>query len=483
MISELKDISGAIDSNYDVCIVGAGPAGITLAIKLYKAGKKVALLEAGSFGPNKITDALKAGNKSTGQWYNVEGSRLIQLGGTSGHWAGYCAELDKEDYYLNGLEDVKWPFDYNELVQYDNEASEILELGKDPNPKAKLGEEIKFKDTFIEKMWRFSTPVRFGEKYRTQLESSNIDVFMGTLARKVGFKDSNSNQITSIEVVDENKGVHHISAKAFVFAQGAVEVARFLLGNQEGLQSRMAESFQFVGKYFADHPHLLNIGTALLYGQNATSKRYQHFKMDEFGYASFFQIAPDVRRKMKLNNLVIRLEWDKDDDEYSEAFTSFLKKHGLAKKGIRRAALSLMGEQLPNAESSISLLDDENEYGVNCFDFKWKSQDADFRSMRKTLELFGNKLGENGIGRLFLNEKYHKEKLTKQLYGGNHHLGTTRMGAKSTEGATDANAKLWGVENAFVCSSSLFPTYGAANPTYNIVRLALRLAEHLKKLR
>ncbi|MFY0673007.1 MAG: GMC family oxidoreductase [Bacteroidia bacterium] len=479
MISELKNISGSIESNYDVCIVGAGPAGITLALKLNKAGKKVALLEAGSFGPNKITEALKSGNKSTGQWYNVEGSRLIQLGGTSGHWAGYCAELDKEDYVLNGLDNIKWPFEYEELDTYNKEANEILELGNDPSPPALENDEIKFKDTFVEKMWRFSTPVRFGEKYRTELEASDIDIFMGALARKVNFKNSSSNRIESIEVLDENKSVHDIKASQFVLSQGALEVARFLLGNKQSLQPRMADSFDFVGRYFADHPHLLNIGTALLFGQNATSKRYQHFKINDFGYASFFQIAPDLRREMKLNNLVIRLEWDKEDDEYSKAFSHFLSKNDLAQNGIRRASVSLMGEQLPNAESSISLLHDKNDYGISCFNFKWKSQDADFRSMRKTLELFGKKLGENGIGRLFLNEKYHSEKLTKQLYGGNHHLGTTRMSAEASNGATDSNAKLWGVDNAFVCSSSLFPTYGAANPTYNIVRLALRLSNHL----
>ncbi|MGB0431084.1 MAG: GMC family oxidoreductase, partial [Bacteroidia bacterium] len=234
-----------------------------------------------------------------------------------------------------------------------------------------------------------------------------------------------------------------------------------------------------VGKYLADHPHLLNIGTALIYGQNATSKRYQHFKIDGYGYASFFQVSPNIREKLKLNNLVIRLEWDKDDDAFSAEFSKFLIKNELAPKGIRKAAVSLMGEQLPNAQSSVSLLTEKNEFGLPCFNFKWKSQDADFKSMRKTLELFGQKMGENGIGRLFLNEKYHTEKLTKQLYGGNHHLGTARMSLDAKSGVTDANAKLWGVDNVFVCGSSLFATYGSANPTYNIVRLALRLAKYL----
>ncbi len=481
MIRALKDVYGISKTTYDFCIIGAGPAGITLALKLNKAGKKVALIEAGSCGSNSITQALKQGNKSTGQWYNIEGSRLIQLGGTSGHWAGYCAELDHEDFTGNGLTNANWPITHNDLEPYNAEAFEILELGEDPFPKANADEIIQFNDTFQEKMWRFSTPVRFGEKYKNELENSDIDVFLGAVARRVIFKNSDSNRISTIEILTENLESTTLSAHNFVFALGAVETARLLLFNHEVLKPRMGNSFDFIGKYFADHPHLLNIGTALLYGQNATSKRYQHFKVDGFGYASFFQIEAAIRKELKLNNLVIRLEWDKDDDDFSQHFSSFLEQKHLAKNGIRKAAVSLMGEQMPNPESSISLLDEKNEFGINNFRFHWKSADADFETMRTTLELFGKKLGENGLGRLFLNEKYHTEKLTKQLYGGNHHLGTTRMSSEPNSGATDSNCQLWGIENGYVAGSALFTTYGSANPTYNIVRLALRLGEYLGK--
>ena len=64
--------------------------------------------------------------------------------------------------------------------------------------------------------------------------------------------------------------------------------------------------------------------------------------------------------------------------------------------------------------------------------------------------------------------------------GGNHHMGTTRMHDDVREGVVDANSQVHGLANLFIAGSSVFPTYGASNPTLNLVALTLRLADHLK---
>jgi choline dehydrogenase-like flavoprotein len=46
----------------------------------------------------------------------------------------------------------------------------------------------------------------------------------------------------------------------------------------------------------------------------------------------------------------------------------------------------------------------------------------------------------------------------------------------------DPNLRVFGSRNLYVCSSSVFPTSGFANPTHTIVALAFRLAEHLASL-
>ena len=52
-----------------------------------------------------------------------------------------------------------------------------------------------------------------------------------------------------------------------------------------------------------------------------------------------------------------------------------------------------------------------------------------------------------------------------------------------TQGVVDADCRVHGTSNLFVAGSSVFPTYGYANPMLTIVALAIRLADHLKAMR
>jgi choline dehydrogenase-like flavoprotein len=66
-----------------------------------------------------------------------------------------------------------------------------------------------------------------------------------------------------------------------------------------------------------------------------------------------------------------------------------------------------------------------------------------------------------------------------QVYGGNHHMGTTRMSADPRTGVVDADCKVHSLANLYIGGSSVFSTSGHANPTYSITQLALRLGDHL----
>ena len=49
------------------------------------------------------------------------------------------------------------------------------------------------------------------------------------------------------------------------------------------------------------------------------------------------------------------------------------------------------------------------------------------------------------------------------------------------KGVCDGDGRVHGVDNLYVAGSALFPTFGAANPTFTILALALRTADHLKQ--
>jgi choline dehydrogenase-like flavoprotein len=50
------------------------------------------------------------------------------------------------------------------------------------------------------------------------------------------------------------------------------------------------------------------------------------------------------------------------------------------------------------------------------------------------------------------------------------------------QGVVDSNCRVHGVANLYVAGSSVFPTYGISQPTYTIVAMALRLADHLQSI-
>ncbi len=58
-------------------------------------------------------------------------------------------------------------------------------------------------------------------------------------------------------------------------------------------------------------------------------------------------------------------------------------------------------------------------------------------------------------------------------------MGACRMASNDTDGVIGENLTVFGIGNLYIAGSSVFPTYGHANPTLTIVRLALRLATHL----
>ena len=96
----------------------------------------------------------------------------------------------------------------------------------------------------------------------------------------------------------------------------------------------------------------------------------------------------------------------------------------------------------------------------------------------QTYELLSLTLGRLGLGRLYYDVS--GEELFDQITGRSHHTGTTRMATNSTEGVVDSNCKVFGYDNLFVSSASVFPTPSHANPTFTIVAMAIRLAGYIK---
>jgi len=124
----------------------------------------------------------------------------------------------------------------------------------------------------------------------------------------------------------------------------------------------------------------------------------------------------------------------------------------------------------------VTLSDDLDSLGKNRVKLNWQLSDIDRHSIRRAHEIIGEELGRAGLGRM-------KVQLsdTDVLWGGAHHIGTTRMHSDPRKGVVNENCQIHGISNLFIAGSSVFPTSGATNPTLTIVALALRLADHIKR--
>lgn len=78
---------------FDVCVVGAGPAGITLAESLAAQNLDVALMEAGDLEFTSESQELYEGDIVGMDYFDLDVPRLRFFGGTSNHWDGAAGAL------------------------------------------------------------------------------------------------------------------------------------------------------------------------------------------------------------------------------------------------------------------------------------------------------------------------------------------------------------------------------------------------------
>jgi choline dehydrogenase-like flavoprotein len=138
-------------------------------------------------------------------------------------------------------------------------------------------------------------------------------------------------------------------------------------------------------------------------------------------------------------------------------------------------------ELMPDPERRLTLTGEKDALGLPRLKLAMRLPDSDFARFRQTLAELGRQLLEARTGMLRLNLSRREDWMQKMDWG-HHHLGTTRMHDDPKQGVVDGDGLVHGLGNLYIAGSSVFPTYGASNPTLNLIALTLRLADHLKKV-
>ena len=132
-------------------------------------------------------------------------------------------------------------------------------------------------------------------------------------------------------------------------------------------------------------------------------------------------------------------------------------------------------EQPPDPESRVTLSAERDALGMPRTVLHWRVGDAVHESVYRLQEVLGQELAARGVGRLIPGEG------EPRYTDASHHMGTTRMGHGPQDGVVDTEGRVFGTDNVFLAGSSVFPSVGHQNPTFTLVALALRMAEHLAR--
>ncbi|MDR5729125.1 MAG: GMC family oxidoreductase, partial [Terriglobia bacterium] len=138
-------------------------------------------------------------------------------------------------------------------------------------------------------------------------------------------------------------------------------------------------------------------------------------------------------------------------------------------------------EQEPLSASSITLLPERDALGMFRSRIDWQVSPLEWKTIRRFTEMVQNALQTAGLAtlepqpELTLEDGYRSVTFDDSY----HWMGGTRMATSAAEGVVDTDLKLFGVRNAYVCSASVYPTSGFANPVHTLLALAIRLADHL----
>lgn len=503
----------------DVCIVGAGAAGITLARYLENSSLDVLLLESGGFDLEGATQSLYQ-TASTGlKYYDMAACRLRYFGGTTNHWAGYC--LPYTNNAFDGRPELgvpPWPVREDEIKPYIDRAIQDLGLnpeGFSPAYQARqMGIDPKQlpdhqSSELVTQVYQITKRARQGKIWREGLSKQrNLRVMLHANVVRIN-ADKTGSHIESVAVRAVGKDPFVVKARWFILAAHAVENARLLLDSDDVIPTGIGNQHDHVGRYFMEHPKIIsgrfipNKSFLPLYNAGTTHQVMRNVNLS---------LSPQTTRREGILDYYCRFlpafEYERTHEAVKQLKESFWKpadtrglkalsrvvgdipssyQYLLSRLNIHPTEFSSFNldhriEQAPNADSRITLSKDRDALGCRKVILNWALTDLDFKTYAVGQSILTREIKRLNLGTVIAPPLV-PDAIKSLVKGNNHHIGTVRMSAHPKDGVVDKNLKVHGIDNLYVTGSAVFPNGGHAVPTMIIMSFAIRLAEHLSKLK
>ncbi len=498
----------------DVAIVGAGAAGIVLAVELARLGQRVLLLEGGGRTPEAPTQDLYRSHLPGRAHRGVHEGRFRLHGGTTTQWGGQILELQASDFESHPwVPGSGWPFPKSELAPFYARALELegvagslrddaavwQTLGEAPPPLPGL-------DLYLS---RWCPEPNFARLHRHALETDpRIELWLHANAVDLLLEDDRAVGIRCRTLTGQQATFR---ARRYIFALGAIESSRFFLQPRPEGRLPWNES-GLLGCHFQDHidsdaatvrplsprgfhqifdsiflrgfkynPKLrftpaarqqagvLNAGGTLFSVSDAdqalaeVKTTAKHLLRGRFGELTGAQLAGLLRH----TPLVARQTW-----RYAVQHRSFHP----ANAEIR---LRVHCEQEPNSASRLTLAGERDALGHLCTRLDWRISTLELKTIRTFVQTAALALA--GLAELTPHPDLlaPDDRFLDHCQDSFHHMGGMRMHPSAAAGVVNTNLRLHGTPNVYICSGAVFPTSGFSNPTHTLLALAVRLASHI----
>jgi choline dehydrogenase-like flavoprotein len=523
MLADARALAGGAAPSADVCIIGAGVAGVTLARQLIDTPARVLLLEGGGLAFTKSLrelttvmsrhlrgeQALARGRNAGEAYYPLRFTRARALGGSSRAWAGHglqATPLEAIDFSKrDGLPDHGWPFGRDTLEPYYEQAQIECNLGPfeydvAPWEARGLGRRLPLdEDRVRSTMFQFGLDSAFNRQEADLAAAANVELLLHATVTRIAL-DRNG-RVDHLQCATLAGNQFTVRADTFVLAAGAIETARLLLVSDDVQRRGVGNEHDLVGRYFMEHPDVE--AGVLLPGPEMDLEAFRLYLSQPAGphlnAHAMLRLSDDLLTSEGLLNAVVRLRPTRPSTiepavvsarAVRRSLHHGVRTAGLATHGVRTVTgersgppdafgLDIMAEQMPNPESRVRLGRRRDRLGMPTTVLDWRLGDADWASIRRTVELLGANLREAGIGEVV--STLDDGPPPPAVYGNWHHLGTTRMHVDPACGVVDENCRVHGLSNLYISGGSVLPTGGYANPTLTVAALALRLADHLRR--
>ncbi|MES2978492.1 MAG: GMC family oxidoreductase [Pseudomonadota bacterium] len=322
MIQGASEIPSGSVLQADVCVIGAGPAGISLTLDLASRGLTVVLLESGGMQESPATQALYEGEVADALMHSPPDKyRHRRFGGSSAIWGGRCMPFDPIDFESRPhVAHSGWPMSYEDLLPFYPQANALAEAGRFSYDAADalpgigpLFEGFHSERVRTDGLERFSCPTHFGTRYARRLQlAPGVQVLLG--ANCTGLRlQADGQAVRHVDVASLQGHRFQVAARSTVVATGGLETARLLLASRDVKPQGIGNEHDVVGRYYMCHI-AGNVGSLVVKGPVEAVRHGYEISPEGIYCRRRISVLESEQRRLGLANAVARLHFSRITD-------------------------------------------------------------------------------------------------------------------------------------------------------------------------